>query len=97
MDTSNLKDRVKALAVAFHSEMRKHGIRTFYAAKQGGTQRVGDSIMKRSVLSTTSLACSCYLFVETSLGEGRRQERLLRPHVELLLAVGGCDKSKSFK
>ena len=53
LDTSNLKDRVKALAVAFHSEMRKHGKRTFYVAKQGGTQRVGDSIMKRSVMSTT--------------------------------------------
>lgn len=48
LDTSNLKDRVKSLAVAFHSEMRKHGKRTFYVAKQGGTQRVGDSIMKRS-------------------------------------------------
>lgn len=48
MDTSNLKDRVKSLAVAFHGEMRKHGKRTFYVAKRGGTQRVGDSIMKRS-------------------------------------------------
>lgn len=48
LDTSNLKDKVKSLAVAFHSEMRKHGKRTFYVAKQGGTQRVGDSIMKRS-------------------------------------------------
>ena len=48
LDTSNLKDRVKSLAVAFRNEMRKHGKRTFYVAKQGGTQRVGDSIMKRS-------------------------------------------------
>ena len=48
LDTSNLKDRVKSLAVAFHCEMRKHGKRTFYVAKQGGTQRVGDSIMKRN-------------------------------------------------
>ena len=32
-DTTNLKERVKKLAIAFHNEMRKQGNRTFHVPK----------------------------------------------------------------
>jgi hypothetical protein len=33
-DTTNLKERVKKLAIAFHYEMRKHGKRTFHVPEK---------------------------------------------------------------